>query len=168
MAATALTAAAGAAGVFAMASGGAGGAGGAITRTAGRYLPAGKTLLRGGALGVGAAVGGAGLNAAFGEESAISRYGSAALNGAATGAFVGSVVPVVGTGVGAAVGGALGLGWEGLKDLFKTNAEPPKMTAEVKLSVSDERVRVSSTRMQSSGLNASLEADTGSVWQGAM
>jgi hypothetical protein len=164
LAATALVAAAGGAGIFAMATGGGAGGGGAIARTAGKYLPAGKTLLRGGALGVGAMAGGAGLNAAFGEESAISRYGSSALNGAATGAFIGSVVPVLGTAVGAAVGGGLGVGWESIKDMLKPSAEAPKMAADIKLSVSDERVRVASSNVTASGMTGSVQTDTGNLW----
>lgn len=163
LAATALVAAAGGAGIFAMATGG-GAVGSAITRTAGKYLPAGKTLLRGGALGVGAMAGGAGLNAAFGEESAISRYGSSALNGAATGAFIGSVVPVLGTAVGAAVGGVLGVGWEGVKDMLKPSAETPKMAADIKLSVSDDRVRVTSSNVTATGMTSTVQTDTGNLW----
>ncbi len=167
LAVTGITAMAGAAGLAAMTlGGGVGGSagGGAIARTAGKYLPTGKTLLRGGALGLGAMAGGAGLGAAFGEDSAVSRYGSAALNGAATGAFLGSVVPMLGTGVGAAVGGALGLGWEGLKDLLKPSADAPKMAADIKLSVSDDRVRVASTNVTSTGMNGSVQTDTGNLW----
>ncbi len=169
LAATALGAAAGAAGVFALAAGG-GGKGGAITAAAGRaaaYLPSGKTMGRAGVLGVGAVVGGAALNMAAGEDSAIARYGSSALNGAATGAFIGSVIPGLGTAVGAAVGGALGLGVEGFKDLF-VKKDAPKMSGEIKVSVSDDRVRVTQTNVQATGMNATLEADTGSLWQGAM
>ncbi len=163
LAATALVAAAGGAGVFAMATGG-GAVGGAITRTAGKYLPAGKTLLRGGALGVGAMVGSAGLNAAFGDESAISRYGSSTLNGAATGALIGSIVPVLGTAIGAAVGGGLGFGWEGIKDMLKPSTEAPKMAADIKLSVSDERVRVTSSNVTATGMTSSVQTDTGNLW----
>lgn len=164
LAATALVAAAGGAGIFAMATGGGAVGGGAIARTAGKYLPAGKTLLRGSALGVGAMAGGAGLNATFGEESAISRYGSSALNGVATGALIGSVVPVLGTAVGAAVGGVLGVGWEGIKDMLKPSAEAPKMAADIKLSVSDERVRVTSSNVTATGMTSSVQTDTGNLW----
>ncbi len=169
LAATALGAAAGAAGVFALTAGG-GGKGGAITAAAGRaaaYLPSGKTIGRAGLLGVGAWAGSAALDAAAGEDSAVARYGSSALNGAATGAFIGSVVPVLGTTVGAAVGGVLGLGVEGFKDLF-VKKDAPKMSGEIKVSVSDDRVRVTQTNVQATGMDASLEADTGSLWQGAL
>jgi len=127
LAATGLTAVAGAAGLAALTLGG-GTKGSAINNAAGRamqYLPSGKAMGRAGILGVGAVVGGAGLNAAFGEESAVSRYGSSALNGAATGAFIGSVIPVLGTAVGAAVGGVLGLVYESLKAKPAEPVAPP-------------------------------------------
>ncbi len=163
LAATALVAAAGGAGIFAMASGV---GGGGMPSGAGKYVPSGKTLLRGGALGIGAVAGSAGLSAAFGDDSAISRYGTSVLNGAATGAFIGSVVPVVGTAVGATVGGALGVGWEGIKDMLKptANTEAPKMAAEIKLSVSDDRVRVASSSVTSRGMTGSVQTDTGNLW----
>ncbi len=159
LAATALTAGAGATGLFALASGGrvgAGGAGTAIARTAGKYLPSGKAIVKGGALGLGAMVGNAALNAAFGQESAISRYGSSALNGAAIGAMFGGPV-------GAAVGAGLGLGWEGLKDLLKPSADAPKMAVDIKMSVSDDRVRVASSGVTAQGMTGSVRADTGSM-----
>ena len=170
LATTGLTAVAGAAGLAALTLGG--GKGAAITNAAGRamqYLPSGKTVGRAGVLGLGAVVGGAGLNAAFGEESAISRYGSSALNGAATGALIGSVIPGLGTAVGAAVGGALGLVVESLKAApAAPPQEPPKMSGEIKVSVTDDRVHVASTKMNASNMNASLLTDTGSIWNGAM
>lgn len=174
LAATALGAAAAAAGMFTVMAGGGGGKmGGAITSAAGRaaqYLPSGKTVGRAGALGVGAMVGGAVLGAVAGEDSAITRYGSSALNGAATGAFVGSVVPVLGTAVGAAVGGALGIGFEAFKDLFvnkDANKEPPKLEGKIEVSVSDDRVRVSQSSLNATGMNATMSAGTGNIWQGA-
>ncbi|WP_180131865.1 phage tail tape measure protein [Rhodoferax sp. BLA1] len=169
LAATALGAAAAAAGVFTLTAGGGGGrVGKAITNAAGRavpYLPSGKTVGRAGLLGVGALVGGAGLDAAAGEGSAVARYGSSMLNGAATGAMVGSLVPVVGTVVGGAVGGALG----GLVEWLRTDAkkEPPKMQGEIKVSVSDDRVRVTQTSMNATGMVANMSAGTGNIMTGA-
>jgi hypothetical protein len=80
-------------------------------------------LAKGGLIGVGTAVGGYALEKAFGEDSAVARYGGSALTGAGIGATIGSIVPVVGTAVGAAVGGALGLAWEGLSDLFSSKED---------------------------------------------
>lgn len=172
LAATALGAAAAAAGAFTVMAGGGGGkAGQAITAAAGRatrYLPSGKTVGKAGLLGVGAMVGGMALGAVAGEDSAITRYGSSALNGAAAGAFVGSLVPVVGTAVGAAVGGALGIGMEALKDLFSNkDQEAPKMEGDIKISVSDDRVHVTQTSLNATGMNATMSASTGNIMTGA-
>ncbi|MDO9233029.1 MAG: phage tail tape measure protein [Methylotenera sp.] len=161
LATTALIAMAGAAGLATMATGGKGAAAGAIGRTATRYLPkAGKLAGRAGVLGVGSAVGGAGLDYAFGEESAISRYGSSALNGAATGALVGSLIPVVGTAVGAAVGGSLGLLTEYLTS--PSNKEPAKVETTVRVQLAD-GLKASSQTTNTSGPVKNF-SQTGSVW----
>lgn len=89
--------------------------------------PAGQKAIRAaktaGVASAAALVGGAALDAVAGEDSALSRYGSKALNGAALGATVGSVIPVLGTGAGAAVGAAGGLAWAGVEDLLRPS--PP-------------------------------------------
>lgn len=86
--------------------------------------------------GLAAMAGGYALEKVAGEDSAITRYGSSAMGGAALEATIGSVVPVIGTGIGAAVGGAGGLAWEGVKDLLKPAEQKPvdvnaKMTVDL-------------------------------------
>lgn len=169
LATTGLTAVAGAAGLAALTLGG---KGGAIASAAGKYLPKGGTVGRAGLVGVGAVAGGAGLDAAFGEESAIARYGSSALNGAAAGAFVGSVIPVLGTTVGAAVGGALGLVVEALRAKPAEPAVPPlapasapEMNAKLTIGLAPELVMFSQS-MKSNGVNVRM--DTGNIMNGTM
>jgi hypothetical protein len=131
---TALTALAGAAGLASLAMGGRGiPGGGAIGRVASTM--AGSAIARnaltmakvGSVAGIASEVGGYALGKIAGEDSAITRYGSSAMSGAAMGATVGSVIPVIGTAVGAALGGIGGLAWEGLKDWFSNDApeQPP-------------------------------------------
>ncbi len=112
----ALTAFAGAAGLASLTMGG--GKNSAIAATALKYAPKAANVGRAGLYGVGALAGDYALDKAFGEGSAISRYGSSAINFAAGGAMLGSVVPGLGTGVGAAVGAGTGLLWESLKDVY--------------------------------------------------
>ncbi|WP_199031731.1 phage tail tape measure protein [Ralstonia sp. ASV6] len=171
LATVALGALAGAAGLASVAMGGPGAAGGAIGRAAawatgsavGRgAMKAGKV---GGIAGVGALVGDYALEKVFGEESAISRYGSSALNGAAMGAMVGSVVPVLGTGIGAAVGGGLGLAWEGLKDLLKpAEQKPVDVNARMTVGLAPGLV-LQGQSVQATGGN--VQMNTGNVWNGA-
>lgn len=152
----ALTALAGAAGLSSLAMGG--GKGSAITNAALKYgSKAGKLLKVGGIAGAAAVAGDYALEKGFGEGSAISRYGSSMLNGAAAGAMIGSIVPVLGTGIGAALGFSLGGIYEALKP-----AEQPKMKADVNVSVTDDRVLVKSTKLDATGMNASL--NTGNMW----
>lgn len=87
------------------------------------------------------------------------------LNGAALGATVGSVVPVVGTAVGAGVGALGGALVEWLKGAPKP--EPPKLQADVKVSVHDDRVTVSQ-RLNATGMDARLGSGaTGNIMLGA-
>lgn len=174
LAATALGALAGAAGLatVAMGKGEAGGALGKAAATLGASkgaqfaLKAGKVASLG---GIASMAGGYALEKTFGEESAVSRYGSSALSGAALGATVGSFVPVVGTLVGGALGGGLGLIYEGIKDALKPPAptEAPKMNADIKVTVSDERVRVTNMWQESVGMNLNMTTNTGNVFSGA-
>lgn len=172
LATTGLTAVAGAAGLAALALGGNGGTG-AINRAAGRAVPyvmsGGRLLLRGGVAGLGAAAGGAALDAVAGEGSATARYGSSVLNGAAAGATVGSIVPGLGTLAGAGVGAVGGALYEWLKTTPKPESEQPKMQAEVKISVGDDRVSVSRQRMRATGVDATFftQAGTGNIFTGA-
>jgi hypothetical protein len=150
--------------------GGAGAAGGgAIGRAAGRALPylmqGGKLLMRGGLAAAAAGAGGMALDAVTDPGSATNRYGSSALTGAALGATAGSFVPIIGTAIGAGIGALGGLAVQGVRDLFK-DAEPPRMQGEIKVSVSDDRVRVSQN-MQAQGMDATMSSGTGNVWQGA-
>lgn len=156
LATTALGALAGAAGLASLAMGG--GKGGAIANAAIKYgSSAGKLLKVGGIAGTAAVAGDYALEKGFGEGSAISRYGSSMLNGAAAGAMIGSIVPVLGTGIGAALGFGLGGIYEALKP-----AEQPKMKADVNVSVTDDRVLVKSTKLDATGMIANL--NTGNMW----
>lgn len=133
---TALATFAGAVGTatFALRMLGAGSVPGAITTTGGivgrgkgaNILPiaakGGKIMRAGGTLAIGmtaASLGGMALDSTFGAESGISKYGSAALNGAAVGATIGSLVPVAGTGIGAGVGAIGGILWQAVSDALK-------------------------------------------------
>lgn len=171
LATTALGALAGAAGLASIAMGGRGAAGGAIGRAAtwatgsaiGRgVMTAGKV---GGIAGIGALAGDYALGKAFGDDSAITRYGSGALNGAAIGATIGSVVPVLGTGIGAAGGAALGLAWEGIKDLLKpAEQKPVDVNARMTVGLAPGLV-LQSQSVQATGGN--VQMNTGNVWNGA-
>lgn len=173
---TALGALAGAAGLAAVAMGGgkAGGVGGAVGKAAtwAGASKAGQFALKVGKVGsvggLAATAGGYALDAAAGEGSAVSRYGSSALNGAALGATVGSVIPVLGTGVGAAIGGGLGLAWEGIKDLLKP-AEQPPVDVSTKIEVSlDQGLLLRKQIMDVTGPGeVKMYTNTGNVWNGA-
>lgn len=167
VAASGITAMAGAAGLATIAlgrlgaQGGLGGFAGAAGRAAPYAMRAGRLLKTGGLLGAGALAGGAALDAVAGPESAVARYGGSMLSGAAMGATVGSVVPVVGT----AIGGAIGAGLGGLYELLK--GDKPKMQADVRVSVSDDRVRVEQN-LRAQGMDAQLQSDAlGNVFAGA-
>lgn len=177
LATTALGALAGAAGLASLAMGGkAGLGGGAIGRFAsGAGASAiGSTALRlaraGTIGGVGAMAGGYVLDKAFGEESAISRYGSSMLSGAALGATVGSVVPVLGTGLGALIGGALGASWEAYKDLSKgavqkpMEAKPAEMNARLTVGLAP-GLMLQGQSFHATGANVTL--NTGNLMTGA-
>lgn len=157
----ALVAVAGAAGLASVAMGG--GKGGAIATTALKYAPQAAKVGRGGLLGVGALASGYALDKAFGEESAISRYGSSALNGAAMGGMLGSFVPVLGTGIGAAVGGGLGLAFEVIKDLLKpAEQKPVDVHAKMTVGLAPGLV-LQNQSMQTSG-PVKAWASTGNLW----
>jgi len=171
LATTALGALAGVAGMAAMAMGGKVPFGGAINRAAtwATASKVGQNVIKAGKVGsltgVGAMVGSYALEKGFGEESAISRYGSSALNGAALGATVGSIVPVLGTGVGAAIGGGLGLAWEGIKDLLKpAEQKPVDVNAKMTVGLAPGLV-LQGQSMQSSGGNVYM--NTGNIHTGA-
>jgi hypothetical protein len=171
LAASALGALAGVAGLAALSMGGKVPGVGAIGAFAGRMASSsmGKAALRAGKVGTGAGVaalaGEYALDKAFGEDSAISRYGSSALSGAALGATVGSVVPVLGTGIGAAVGGGLGLAWEGIKDLLKPAEQKPlDVNAKMTVGLAPGLV-LQGQSVQASGGN--VQMNTGNVWNGA-
>jgi len=172
LATTALGALAGAAGLASVAMGGKGLPGGGAIGKAAAWATASKVgqgAMRvakvGGIAGVASTVGGYALEKGFGEESAISRYGSSALNGAAIGATVGSIVPVLGTGVGAAIGGGLGLAWEGIKDLLKpAEQKPVDVNAKMTVGLAPGLV-LQGQSMQASGGN--VQMNTGNVWNGA-
>ena len=172
LATTALGALAGAAGLASVAMGGKGLPGGGAIGKAAAWATASKVgqgAMRmakvGGIAGIASTVGGYALEKGFGEESAISRYGSSALNGAALGATVGSIVPVLGTGVGAAIGGGLGLAWEGIKDLLKpAEQKPVDVNAKMTVGLAPGLV-LQGQSMQSSGGN--VQMNTGNLFTGA-
>lgn len=92
-----------------------------------RLAQAGGALKGGrvaGIAGVAAVVATPLLSAMTGENSAVTRYGGAAINGAMLGATIGSIVPVLGTAVGAAIGGAGGLLWEGISSHMAASKPP--------------------------------------------
>ena len=170
LAATALAALAGAAGLASVAMGGKAG-GGAIGKaaawaTASRVGQGAMRMAKvGGVAGIASIAGEYALEKGFGEDSAITRYGSSALSGAALGATVGSVVPVLGTGIGAAVGGGLGLAWEGLKDLLKPAEQKPlDVNAKMTVGLAPGLV-LQGQSLQASGGN--VQMNTGNVWNGA-
>lgn len=165
LATTGLIAVASASGLASIALGGKDGGAGAIGRTASKYLPkAGKLAGRAGLLGAGAAVGDYALEAGFGENSAITRYGSSALDGAATGALIGSFVPVIGTAIGAAIGGSLGLIVTALKDPALKPAESAKVETTVKVQLADGLKAQSQTTSSTGPVKRWME--TGSIWNG--
>ena len=172
LATTALGALAGAAGLASVAMGGKGLPGGGAIGKAAAWATASKVgqgAMRvakvGGIAGVASTVGGYALEKGFGEESAISRYGSSALNGAALGATVGSIVPVLGTGIGAAVGGGLGLAWEGIKDLLKpAEQKPVDVNAKMTVGLAPGLV-LQGQSVQASGGN--VQMNTGNLFTGA-
>ena len=199
---TALTAFAGAAGLASLAMGGRaiagralGGIGGRVAAGAGirslasrasagsavRGIGAGamsigkgalKAVGKGGVLAVGTMAGEYALEKTFGEDSAVARYGSAALNGAAIGATVGSIIPGVGTAIGAAAGGAIGLIAQGLSDWFSSDdapkaeaqQEPAEINAQFQIGLAPGLV-LQSQSMQTSGGN--IRMNTGNLMTGA-
>lgn len=167
LATAALGALAGVAGVATVSMGG----GGAISRAAGAIAgsPISKYALRlagiGGIGAVGAMAGDWALGKAFGEESAITRYGSSMLTGAAAGATLGSIVPVLGTGIGALVGGGLGAAWEGIKDLLKPAEQKP-----VDVNFKGQLALAPGLVLQSQSMNATggnVYMNTGNLMNGA-
>lgn len=88
-----------------------------------------------GLFGLAASVGGGVLSSVAGEDSAVGRYGSAALSGAGLGATVGSLIPGIGTAVGAAVGGVGGLIVQGVSDLLKGPAIQQEQKTNVKADI---------------------------------
>ncbi len=173
LATTAIGAMAGAAGLATLAMGGkAGPAGSAVgkaaawagtSRAAQLALKAGKA---GTVAGLAAGVGGYALEKVAGEDSALARYGSSAMSGAAMGATLGSVVPGLGTGIGAAAGGALGLAWEGIKDLLKP-AEQPPVGVDAKMTVGLAPGLVLQNQIMEATGPGKIEMVTGNVWNGA-
>lgn len=160
LATTAITAMASAAGVAALALGRGGVPGGVLPKSSKIMSKTGKLVGRAGVLGTAAGVGGYALDAGFGEESAVSRYGGSALNGAAAGAMVGSVVPIIGTTVGAAVGGIGGILYEYLNS--PEAKEPSKVETTVRVQLADGLKATSQTSNSSGPVKSWVE--TGSVW----
>lgn len=157
LATTALGALAGAAGIASMTMGG--GKGGAIAAAALKYgSKVAKFAKVGGITGAVALGGEYALEKGFGEDSAISRYGSSALTGASMGAMAGSIVPVIGTGIGAAIGGGLGLLYEALKP---SEQKPVDVNAKMTVGLAPGLV-LQNQSMQTSGGN--VQMNTGSLW----
>lgn len=133
--------------------------GGAIATTAAKV---GKI---GGLAGIGAVAGGYAMDKGFGEDSAISRYGSRALNGAAVGATLGSVVPLIGTSAGAIGGGVLGLVLQGLVDLQHAQRDPVDVKAKLDIALAPGLVLMNQS-MTTNGAGR-VEMNTGNVFSGA-
>ena len=172
LATTALGALAGAAGLATVAMGGKVPGASAIGRaatwaTASRVGQGAMRLAKvGGIASVGAMAGEYALEKTFGEESAITRYGSSTLTGAALGATVGSIVPIIGTGIGAAIGGLGGLLWEGIKDRLQSVAEQKPVDVNAKMTVGlAPGLVLQNQTMQASGGN--VQMNTGNIWDGA-
>jgi hypothetical protein len=137
---------------------------GAIGRYAGSLTPL-RGAKVGSVVGLGALAGDYALEKGFGAESAITRYGSSALNGAAFGATVGSVVPGLGTGIGAAIGGLGGLAWAGINDWLKpAEQKPVDVNAKLQVGLAPGLV-LQSQAVSSSGGN--VQMSTGNLWEGA-
>lgn len=166
----ALTAFAGAAGLATLALGGKGPVGAAIARTAaavGGSAAAARVagVAKVGGIGaVGAGVGGWALGQMYGEDSAMARYGSSVMTGAAAGATLGSVVPVIGTGIGALAGGGLGLLYEAVKDLARPDQKPVDVNATLQVGLAPGLV-LQAQSMQTTG--GTMRMNTGNVWHGA-
>ncbi|WP_290977747.1 phage tail tape measure protein [Herbaspirillum sp.] len=177
LATTALGALAGAAGLASIAMGGKGlPGGGAISRFASGMASSGigRTAMQLGKVGtiggIGALAGGYALDKTFGEESAVSRYGSSMMNGAALGGTIGSFVPLAGTAIGALIGGLGGAAWEAYKDLSKgaeqkaVDAKPAEMNAKFTVGLAPGLV-LQGQSFQATGANVSL--NTGNIMTGA-
>ena len=162
LATSGLAAVAGASGLTSIALGSKNQMPGAITRASAKYSKAGKLLTRGGAAGTVAGLGGMALDAGFGEDSAISRYGSSALDGAAIGAVIGSFVPVLGTTIGAAIGGLGGVIVAAMRDPALKPAEAAKVETTVKVQLADGLKAQSQTTKTSGPVKNFMS--TGSVW----
>ena len=135
----------------------------------------GRLMRAGGTLGVGmtvAGIGSAGLGATFGEESGVTKYGSAALNGAAVGATVGSFVPGAGTAIGAGVGAIGGILWQAVSDALKEEKgiiELPVQKSEVGITVKaapGTEATVDSVSGNGAS-NTTVRTDTGNIRTGA-
>lgn len=161
LATTELAALAGAAGLTTVAMGGKLPGGPAVTKYAGKVATGAKV---GGMAGVGALVGGYALDKGFGEDSAITRYGSSALNAAAGGALVGSIFPVIGTAIGAATGGVLGLMYQGLKDIAPAEQKPVDVNFKADIGLSPDLVLRNQTIKSTGG---SVYSNTGNLNTGA-
>ena len=158
----ALTALAGAAGLASLTL--LGGKGGAIASAALKYGPKAGKLLKGGSIaGAAALAGDYALEKGFGEESAISRYGSSALNGAAFGGMIGSVIPLAGTAIGAGIGGTLGLLYEALKP---AEQKPVDVNAKMTVGLAPGLV-LQNQSIQTSGAG-NVQMNTGNIMHGAM
>jgi hypothetical protein len=145
-----------------------GDAAGAVLPAAAKWLPRvakGATVA-----GVASVAGEYALGKAFGEQSAVTRYGTAISTGAGLGAMAGAPFAGVGAIPGAIGGGLLGMAWElgnDFKAMFNktAEAEKPKMDATVNIKVSDDRVSVSQTQVTSQNVNT--QVNVGNVLSGA-
>ncbi|WAR45468.1 phage tail tape measure protein [Methylomonas rapida] len=130
-------------------------------------------VIKGGAAaglyGAGAMVGDMALDAVTEKDSAINRYGKAAMNGAAYGAVAGNLIPIpgVGAGIGALAGGGIGLLYEGVGDMLKYDAAraPQKVDAHLTLDVAPGLVvKRKETGNMSTTIN---QSNTGNIRTGA-
>ncbi|MCL1961393.1 MAG: phage tail tape measure protein [Desulfovibrionaceae bacterium] len=132
-----------------------------------------KMAGKGGIAAVGSIAGEYMLEKAFGEESAVTRYGSAALSGAGIGATIFSIIPGVGTAIGAAAGGAIGLISQGISDWLSSDKpeEAPKpepkevdINAHLQIGLAPGLV-INKQEMRAEG--GKVRMDTGNIYAGA-
>ena len=137
--------------------------GGAIARTA---TVLGKGVGVGLVAEVAATAGDQVLGKAFGEESAVTRYGSSAMHSAAIGAAIGSIIPGIGTAIGAAIGATGGILIEGYKDYFNKNKGDNKQEVDVKtnMTVGLAPGLVLQKQETKASSNAPLRVNVGNAW----
>jgi len=162
-----LIALAGAAGVSALALGGGAAGGGGIAAKGASMLS--KLGSRGSLLGGAALAGSVAVDAVTEKDSALNRYGSAALRGAGTGMLLGSVVPGIGNATGAAVGSIGALIAQAITDFSANKTPEPQPPTELNAKfelLAPPGFQFISKGMQTTG-PGNVNVNTGNVFNGA-